>query len=26
MRVGPDAASADDAWRRIGDFLNRHLG
>ena len=25
MRVGHDPASADDAWRRIGDFLGRHL-
>ena len=25
MRVGPDPASADDSWRRIGDFLGRHL-
>jgi carboxymethylenebutenolidase len=25
MHVGPDPAAADDAWRRIGDFLGRHL-
>ena len=25
MRVGPDPASADDAWRRIEHFLGRHL-
>jgi carboxymethylenebutenolidase len=25
MRVGHDPASADDAWRRIEDFLARHL-
>lgn len=25
MRVGHEPASADDAWRRIGDFLGRHL-
>jgi carboxymethylenebutenolidase len=25
MRVGHEPASAEDAWRRIGDFLGRHL-
>lgn len=25
LRVGHEPASAEDAWRRIGDFLGRHL-
>lgn len=25
LRAGPEPASAEDAWRRIGDFLTEHL-